>query len=243
MGEAIMRDDVRIIGEGENVEQIAPFEYNFILDGKAVDDKPKPNIEELEDGTLIIEGYASDFGLDRENEAFEPGAFERGIKSFIETNAPLCYHHKRDVQLGEVTEARTDDHGLKIKARIDPTEPGTEMRNIWNRIKSGATKGLSVGGFFRRKLTPNGWRIHDVDLTEISVTPVPVNPRTTFAVVAGKAFDGVEIPRIPTEAEDVREEDEWAVAEAAAILSRVFEAIEKRGKKKSDSDGVTVTPL
>ena len=238
-----MSDKVKTLGEGENVEQIAPFEYNFILDGKAVDDKPKPTIEELDDGALLIEGYASDFGLDRENEAFEPGAFERGIKSFIETNAPLCYHHKRDVQLGEVVEAQTDDHGLKIKARIDPTEPGTELRNIWNRIKAGSMKGLSVGGFFRRKLTDKGWRIHDVDLTEISVTPVPVNPRTTFAVVAGKAFDGVEIPRLPSEAGDVREEDEWAVAEAVAILTRVFDAIEKRGQKKPEGDGVAVPPL
>lgn len=153
----------------------------FILDTKAV-------LKEDNGDELVIEGYASDFENDRQDEAFLPGAFDSAIKSFME-NPALLYHHDYSKALGRVTELRKDEKGLFMRAVIDKPSAGSWAEDIFNKVRSGTIKGLSVGGRFFRKTTVGGeQRIHKADLMEISVTPMPVNPRTLFAV-AGKAFD------------------------------------------------------
>lgn len=160
------------------MEQVAPF----VLDTKA-------SVTEQDD-ELVIEGYASDFDEDRQDEAFEPGAFDRAIKSFME-NPVLLYHHDFAKALGRVLDLKRDGKGLFMKAVLDKPAPGSWAEDIYNKVRSGSIKGLSVGGRFHRKNTEAGPRIHRADLMEISVTPMPVNPRTLFAV-AGKAFENFD---------------------------------------------------
>jgi HK97 family phage prohead protease len=153
----------------------APFQLDFLLDGKAV-------IEETEDG-IWIEGYASDFGLDRQDEAFESGAFEKGMAAFME-NPVLLYHHQFDKALGQIKEFSMRSDGLWIKAWVDRPAESSPLLDVYRKIKSGTIRGFSVGGKFYRRVKG---KIHRADLIEVSVTPTPVNPRTLFAVV-GKAF-------------------------------------------------------
>lgn len=202
--------------------QVAEFQYDFVLDQKAA------QVTEDEHGDLYIEGYASDFGLDRQDEAFEPGAFEEGLKSFMEVNPVMLYHHKGDKALGQYVDARLDEHGLWVKGRVDKPAPGSWAEDIFNKIKRGTIRAFSVGGIFKRRNTPDGPRIFKCDLAEISVTPFPVNPRTTFAVVAGKAFEDINIPEIPEVEGEVRQEDIFMVEEAVRILTDVFNKLEKR---------------
>lgn len=155
----------------------------FVLDTKA-------EVTEAANGELIIEGYASDFENDRQDEAFEPGAFDTAIKSFME-NPVLLYHHKFDQSLGRVLELRRDQKGLFMRAAVDQPAPGSWAEDIYNKIRSGSIKGLSVGGKFYRRMVDGLPKIHKADLMEISVTPMPVNPRTLFAV-AGKAFESLD---------------------------------------------------
>jgi len=144
----------------------------------------------LDNGDLIIEGYAAVFdGVDRTDENFLNGAFRRGIKAFLEGQATLCFHHKHDHGIGKVLDLREDERGLWMKARVDYQPESSPLRYIYNGIKKGTYNALSVGGYFARRLTARGWRISAVDVTEVSVTPVPAHPRTSFAVVAGKALD------------------------------------------------------
>ena len=70
-----------------------------------------------------------------------------------------------------------------------------------------------------------------MDFTEISVTPVPVHPGTSFAVVAGKALEDIKIPGKP-EVGEVREQDEQAVKWAVEELERVFSMIEQGVSKR-----------
>lgn len=163
----------------------AKFQADFVLDQKAA-------VRE-EDGDLIIEGYAADWLMDRQEEAFEPGAFEEGLKSFIERNPILVYHHQYDKALGQVIEADNRPDGLWVKARVDAPADGSWAQDVYNKIKRGTIRGFSVGGIFHRREGPDGKaRIHKADFAELSVTPFPVNPRTLFAV-AGKAFEEDEI--------------------------------------------------
>src|SRR3954468_1107894 len=85
----------------ENAADLVAFTFPFELEGKALPDGS--SVEQTDGGDLIIEGWAADFeGVDRQGENFIPGAFERGIKSFLSGTASLNYHHKHDHVLGKV---------------------------------------------------------------------------------------------------------------------------------------------
>lgn len=225
-----MKPEVEIHDDGT---QSARFNYDFLLDAKS-----DVQYHEAENGDLFIEGYASDFGVDRQDEAFEPGAFDRGLKSFMDTNPILLYHHKYDSALGQIVDSRLDQKGLWVKARVDAPATGSWAEDVFNKIKRGTIKAFSVGGIFKRRMTPQGPRIFDCDLGEISVTPFPVNPRTTFAVAAGKAFEDAAVPVKPDVPDAVREEDEEMVRLAIETLERVFSNVEKRKGDDEDTSDV-----
>jgi HK97 family phage prohead protease len=171
----------------------APFTWDFALDGKAV----------AADGGLVVEGYAANFDLDRQNEAFLPGAFESALDRYLTTNPVVCYAHKLDRAMGQVLSAKLDGKGLFVKARIDEAEPNTEAADVYRKVESGTIRGFSVGGVFHRKQTPAGPRIHECDLREISIAPVPVSPESIYKL-AGKAFgDDPDLDAILAQLEDV----------------------------------------
>jgi HK97 family phage prohead protease len=163
------------------MREAAPFQLDVLLDAKA-------DVAEADSGDgLWIEGWASDFEVDRQDEAFEPNAFTKAIAQYLK-NPVLLYHHMSDKAVGQVKDLKlVDGQGMYVKAWLDKPADGTEDANIYNKVKSKTIRAFSVGGIFRRKMTPHGPRIHEVDLREISITPLPVNPRSLFEV-AGKAF-------------------------------------------------------
>lgn len=155
----------------------------FTVGGKSLD------ATTLENGDIVISGYAAVWdGVDRTDENFIEGAFQRGIKSFLTRQASLAFHHRHDHGIGRVLELREDSTGLWMKARVDFQPESSPLRYIYNGIKRGTYNALSVGGYFNRRLTASGWRIDAVDITEISVTHVPAHSGTHFNVVAGKAL-------------------------------------------------------
>lgn len=160
----------------------ADFQLDVVLDTKAA-------VHEQDDGTTIIEGLASDFDFDRADEAFEPGVWEEAEKAFMR-NPILLYHHKPDTAVGRVLEVtHKPGEGMWVKALIDAPEPGTFVADVVRKVRSGTIRAFSVGGIFKRRQGADGKpRIHKVDWRELSITPLPVNPRTLFSV-AGKAFE------------------------------------------------------
>lgn len=203
-------------------DDLVAFTYGFALEGKAATDTI---VTELEDGDLLIEGWAADFtGDDREGENFAPGAFTKGIKSFLDGQAALCFHHQPDKGIGRVLELREEGKGLYMKARVDKQEPTSPLHYIYSAVKKGSYRGLSVGGFFRRKIIEGAQRIADMDFTEISVTPVPVHPGTGFDVIAGKALEGTEEPPVETPVE---------VTDAISQLTATLATLEAKALPKA----------
>jgi HK97 family phage prohead protease len=185
----------------EGHDDLVAFHFGFGIsaEGKAVNTASTIAPEALtenENGDLIIEGWAANFdGIDREGENFQDGAFPRAIKAFLGAQRTLAFHHKHDHGIGSVLDLEeVEGKGLRMKARVDYQPESSPLRYIYNGIKKGTYKGLSVGGIFKRAITPLGPRIVDMDFTEISVTPVPVHAGTGFNVVAGKALAGLEVP-------------------------------------------------
>jgi HK97 family phage prohead protease len=182
------------VSQVPNSDDIVAFNFGFQLEGKSADD---PIVEELEDGDLLIEGWAAEFdGVDRQGENFMDGAFQRGIKSFLSGAASLCFNHQHEKVLGKVLDLEeVEGKGLRMRARVDGAiKDHPELGVIYNQIKKGTLSALSVGGFFKRQLTVAGTRISDMDFTEISVTGVPVHSRPAFSVIAGKALEGTKGP-------------------------------------------------
>lgn len=227
----------------EGDDDLFRFQYDFGV--KALDDQQV--VTEMDNGDLIIEGYAAVFdGIDREGENFADGAFNRGIKAFLSGQAGLCYHHKHDKLLGKVLHLENEEgKGLKMRARVDGAiRKHPELGTYYEQIKNGSLSALSVGGFFKRALTAAGRKIVDMDFTEISVTPVPVHPGTNFAVVAGKALvSDVQVPEkvsvdLPDGTEEIREDDLMWLNESLASIGRILDRVSARkSDTTNNSDG------
>lgn len=181
----------------------ANVSFQFDLDTKAAE------VVELQDGDLLIEGIGANYDIDREDESFEEGAFKNALSKFLAGNAPLCYHHNFDKVIGRVVAATPlAGKGIQIRAIVDKQNENSPYYHIYDGIKRGRINGLSCGGIFKRKMTPTGPKIHDVDLLEWSATPVSVGRGTNFSVIAGKAmeipFEG-KAPEDETKPDDPRE--------------------------------------
>jgi HK97 family phage prohead protease len=159
----------RVTASGAPDDEVAG---TFDLEGKAM----------TTTGGLTIEGQAGGISVDRAGEAFLPGVLEAGLRRYLK-NPVLVYHHKTDQALGVVEQAKVGPGGeLIVRARLDDPEPGTPLADVWRKVKSGTIKGLSVGGIFKRKMTPQGMRIYSAEIVEISVTPVPMEPGSLFTL-------------------------------------------------------------
>lgn len=197
----------------------ADFQLESFIDAKA-------QVSENSDGSVTIEGIASDWGVDDQDELFEPGAFQKGIDNYLSTNPVLLYHHNGGKPLGQVLELKENRQGLWMKAKIDPPAHGSWAEDVVGKIKSGTIRGLSVAGKFRRRQGPDGrMRIYEAGLREISCTALPVNPKTVFAVTA-KAF---------TETPDDKTAEEIAglqgsVNKLEGIFSTLEDAVERRNR-------------
>lgn len=220
----------------EGHPDVLAFRHDFVLEGKALEDGgTAPTVIEEENGDLIIEGWAASFeGLDRQGENFVPGAFQRGIKAFLDGQSALCFHHQNDKGIGSVLDLQEKDEGLWMKARVDYQPESSPLRYIYNAVKKGSYKGLSVGGFFKRALVKGRKMIADMDFTEISITPVAMHRKTKFAVVAGKALDDF-VPEAPDD-EDAPEEGK-AFKESLAGLGEALDALRARFQEKDSTPG------
>lgn len=158
----------------------------FIADGDKIATTDAKN------GDLFIEGFACRFsGTDRENEQFAPEAFAAIANAPKRPSGlPLLFHHDRKTVIGEVLTLRVvPNEGVWLRARVDAQPVTSALRPVFDAIKRGTIRSLSLGGLFRRALRDGGQKIVHADLTECSATAVPVfTGGATFTVVEGKAL-------------------------------------------------------
>jgi len=144
-------------------------------------------------GELLISGYLTKWNeLDRVGDRMLRGAFLRAIPAFLRGSAPLCVDHSKSKQVGRVLALEEDEIGVRMVAKVMKQPESSPLRYLYEMVKGGYMKSLSVGGFFgRTKPAPDGtFDIHTVDITECSLTSTPALPSTGFEVVAeGKALE------------------------------------------------------
>src|SRR5688500_2800379 len=156
--------------------------------------------------------------MDRENEAFLPGVFQKSIDKFLAAGGPLVFQHRPQLgQLGQVTALDPTPNGLFMKAIIPKPADSSPLADIYQKIKRRMMRGLSASGPCKRVMTRGGPRISEIDLQEISVTAVPVNPRTLFAV-ATKALEGFDPEAAPLTHDQL---SNWAEERFGATAARL----------------------
>jgi hypothetical protein len=115
------------------------------------------------------------------------------------------------------------------------------LSSIYRQIKRGTYNGLSTYGYFTRGVGALANKIINTDLTEISITPVPVHPGTSLAVIAGKALvEDVQVPDkvtvdLPDGTEEIREDDLMWLNDSLESIERILERIEQRKTVNTDA--------
>ena len=106
------------------------------------------DFKQSEAGAGGFGGYASVFGdLDSVGDIVLPGAYAETASAFI-TEGWLAADHTWGVKddLGVITQAFEDGHGLKVEAEFHPTADAQEVREkIINRLSKGKSVKLSIG--------------------------------------------------------------------------------------------------
>ena len=112
-------------------------------------------------------GYAAIFDApDRGGDIVRKGAFARITRDGgAKAGVPLLWQHDVSRRIGFVESLSEDEHGLRIIATLDGTEP---------IVRKGA--GLSFGYRIRAKRSGTYRELTDLDLIEVSVVTHPMQP-------------------------------------------------------------------
>lgn len=140
----------------------------------------------------IVEGLASTFELDIEDDKIHPGAFAKTVKERVPAGrVPFLESHSWSARsvLGTVVEARETEKGLWFRAKMSAAASAQEIRQ---KMLEGHLKFLSIG--FQtvnrtiEEVLVEGVRkyirhIHELKLFEISVVPIPANEGSRIQTV------------------------------------------------------------
>lgn len=150
-------------------------------------------VKALGDGEKAeFEAYASVFGnRDSYGDVVQKGAFAASLKAWDEKGAPipLLWGHNMadpDFNIGMVTSAEEDEHGLKVVCELDTDSPkGAQVHRL---LKQGRVREMSFA--FAATSSEYGELdgksvrfLKEVDLFEVSVVPLGANPETEVLAV------------------------------------------------------------
>ena len=177
------------------------------------------NIEE-DDEFYRFSGYASTFdNVDLGMDKIMPGAFDNTIKTKSANQIKLLYQHDMKMPLGVFDEVRADKNGLYVNARMPKDH--SQVKDVMALMKCGALNSMSIG------FIPKEWdydeqnirSLKDVDLHEISLVTMPMNPKAQIT-----SFKSIGASRTLPLAEESKAWD----AKAAVVRVRRFTDSEEK---------------
>lgn len=124
-------------------------------------------------------GYASVFGwTDRGGDVVRPGAFERSLKRG--GPVPLLWQHRPEIPIGRIEYLKEDKRGLRIIARLSGGAAGRAAAAL---LRDGKAAGLSFGYRVRRSSGSAPRALEEVELVEVSLVRLPMQPRARVHAV------------------------------------------------------------
>jgi HK97 family phage prohead protease len=149
---------------------------------------------------LLISGYAATFDLDKVNDKINPYALDKTVARFMATNPVLLYFHKLGVPpVGKILQAVVHrKRGLWVEAILPKPDSNNSLgHEVWEAVKNGLMRALSVGGRFFRNDKGSFNEVHGMRLDEVSICPVSVGFDTVADSVKPthvKSLGGVYVP-------------------------------------------------
>lgn len=141
-------------------------------------------VEEDDDESIFIEGYANTTEVDRAGDVILGTAWTQGMQNYLKNPIFLAYHD-HDNPIGRLEDHKISEKGLWVRARISKAAGA-----VYQLIKDGVLTAFSVG--FRisdATYDPNLdlFIIKQLELMEISVVSVPCNQDSIFSLA--KSFE------------------------------------------------------
>lgn len=207
--------------------------FQVLRDKKSVEDFEEDGVKGVE-----IEWYASTKDKDRGHDIVDPQAFKNALDLYM-TNPIVLLQHNMEKPIGVVTEAKIDDNGLYVKARITQ-----DVDWVISAIKNGVLRAFSIGykikdNEFLEEETSDGRDyaniIKDLELFEISVVSVPMNAYSLMKSMQ----DCFELKEIAEEEKEVVAENVKTAEdqeEKSADEDEEVGSDKDKEEKKSDSD-------
>lgn len=170
-------------------------------------------------------GYGSVFGnTDLGGDIILPGAFKRSLaeKRRVGQLPAMFWMHNPASVPGKWVDMSEDKHGLAVKGELAETPLGDEIRTL---LKMEAVRGLSIGFVTKDQDYDNDGNrlIKEVDLWEVSVVSLPMNPLAQ--VVHAKSRLSAAGEYVPTAREFERHLRDVGCSQRVAktMISRLFE--------------------
>ena len=167
-----------------------------------------------------FEGLASVYNVtDEGGDRVLPGAFTETLaKRGAERPVLWAHDMSAHVGLGVLTDTPT---GLQVKGSLDlDTQAGQEA---YSRLKKRIVRGLSIGFRTLQSTVENGVRLlKSVDLYEVSLVPVPMNPEAQVTAVKS-AFAGASIRDFEVW---LRDAGQFSKSQARALASGGWKALD-----------------
>jgi HK97 family phage prohead protease len=131
-------------------------------------------------------GYAAVFDRpDRGGDVVRAGAFERSLGRA--GAVPLLWQHDPARPVGRIEYLKEDKRGLRVIARLSGGAAGREAAAL---LREGAVAGLSFGYRVTKASGTRPRALEEVELVEISLVTVPMQPKARVHAVEGVAADG-----------------------------------------------------
>ena len=191
--------------------------------------------------------YASTFWgePDSYGDIVAPGAFSKTIQEWADSGhpIPLLFGHRTDdprMNIGAITEATEDEHGLRIRAKFDDeSEIAQYTRKL---VKEGRLSKLSFSYDTRDSASvvlADGRHVRelrDIKLYEISLVPIPANPETEVIEAKSLGLTPEEYRAMredPVEfyAEDIKTDEDASEAQAEEHVDTTESGAEEKSEQ------------
>lgn len=142
-------------------------------------------MEQQDDGTIKVWGYASSESVDSDGETITAEAMKAAIPDYMKFGAVREMHSK--IAAGTAIEINVEDDGRTFFGAhvVDPVAV--------KKVQTGVYKGFSIGGSVTARDELNKSVIKGVKLTEISLVDRPANPDAVFTCFkADKGADAAD---------------------------------------------------
>ncbi|MGC0154841.1 hypothetical protein ACPRNU_20480 [Chromobacterium vaccinii] len=181
-------------------------------------------VTDNDDGTVTVEGIASDGAVDLAGEVVAPDAMKAALPDFMKYGTGALREMHQPMAAGTVNVADVNDAGETIiLARV--VDPVAVLK-----VKEGVYKGFSIGGSSTSRL---GKTITGLRLTEISLVDAPCNPNAVIQVwKADASEEGMS-------QEQVHDELAELVAKSGINAADLVALIKKSSAPAAEPEAVT----